>query len=173
MDTPFIGMIVMFGLNFQPRGWAFCNGQLVSIVDNSALFALLGTTYGGDGQNTFALPDMRGRVPIHQGQGPGLSSHIIGDQSGIESVTLITTQIPAHTHILTGVTEAGSTAVPTNAMPAHTGALDKEYGVPDTLTAMRANAISSTGGNQPHANIQPYLVINYCIAMEGIFPSRN
>jgi microcystin-dependent protein len=173
MDTPFIGMIVMFGLNFQPRGWAFCNGQLVSIGDNSALFALLGTTYGGDGQNTFALPDMRGRVPIHQGQGSGLSSRTIGEQSGVESVTLLATQIPAHTHNLVGITEAGSTAVPTGAMLANAGALDKEYGTPGTLTSMNAQAISSNGGSQPHANMQPYLVINYCIALEGIFPSRN
>jgi microcystin-dependent protein len=172
MDV-FIGFIAMFGLNYQPQGWAFCNGQLISIADNSALFALLGTTYGGDGQDTFGLPDMRGRVPIHMGNGAGLTSRIIGDHSGVESVTLITTQIPAHTHNLVGITEAGSTSVPTGAMLANAGALDKEYGTPGTLTSMNLKAISTTGGNQPHENVQPYLVVNYCISLVGIFPSRN
>jgi microcystin-dependent protein len=172
MDA-FMGMIAMFGFNFPPRGWVQCNGQLIPIAQNSALFALLGTTYGGDGRTTFGLPDLRGRVPIHLGQGPGLSNYVQGQTGGTENVTLLTTQIPAHTHTLTGVTEAGSTAVPTGAMLANTGALDKEYGVPGTLTAMHASAINPTGGGQPHSNVQPYLVLNFCIATQGIFPSRN
>jgi microcystin-dependent protein len=173
MDAPFIGMLALFGFNFPPRGWAQCNGQLLPIAQNTALFSLLGTMYGGNGTTNFGLPDLRGRVPIHLGQGPGLSNYSQGQAGGSENVTLLTTQIPAHTHTLTGVTEAGSTAIPTNAMLANTGALDKEYGVPGTTTAMHPSAITSTGGSQPHSNIQPYLVLNYCIALVGIFPSRN
>lgn len=173
MDTPFLGMIAMFGFNFAPRGWAFCNGQILPIAQNTALFSLLGTTYGGNGQTTFALPDLRGRVPVGQFQGPGLSDYSLGQVAGSETVTLISTQIPAHTHTLNGITEAGTSATPTGNLPANTGALDKEYGTPGTLTAMGAQAIGNTGGSQPHSNIQPYLAINYCIALQGIFPSRN
>ncbi len=173
MDSPFLGMIAMFGFNFAPRGWAFCNGQILPIAQNTALFSLLGTTYGGNGQTTFALPDLRGRVPIGQFQGPGLSDYTLGQVAGSETVTLLSTQIPAHTHTLNGITQAGTSAVPTGNLPANTGALDKEYGIPGTLTPMNAQAIGSTGGNQPHSNMQPYLAINYCIALQGIFPSRN
>jgi microcystin-dependent protein len=173
MDAPFIGMLALFGFNFPPRGWAQCNGQLLPIAQNTALFSLLGTQYGGNGTTTFGLPDLRGRVPIHLGQGPGLSNYSQGQVGGTENVTLLATEMPAHTHTLRGITEAGSTAVPTGAMLANTGALDKEYGVPGTLTTMHASAISPAGSGQPHSNMQPYLVLNYCIALQGIFPSRN
>lgn len=173
MSEPFLGQTIMVGFNFAPRGWALCNGQLQSIAQNTALFSLLGTTYGGDGQSTFALPDFRGRASIQFGQGPGLSSYELGQASGEETHTLITTEMPAHTHIananqsanqttpngfLWGGDSTGATALYTN-------------GAPDTTLNPRAIGIS--GGNQPHDNMQPYLVVNFCIALEGIFPSRS
>lgn len=171
---PFLSMIVLFGCNFAPRGWAFCQGQLLPIAQNTALFSLLGTTYGGNGQTTFALPDLRGRVPIGFGQGPGLSSYALGQQGGAESVTLQITQMPAHTHAFMATAEAGDTADPTSAFPANTGALDKEYKqAPVNKVAMNTAAVETKGGSQPHINMQPYLAMNYCIALEGIFPSRN
>jgi microcystin-dependent protein len=172
-DQPFIGEIFMSGFNFPPRGYAFCQGQILSIAQNTALFALLGTTYGGNGQTTFALPDLRGRVPMGQGQGPGLSPRSLGEVSGSENVTLIASQMPAHNHLLKAVTEAGDVSVPTDAFLANTGALDKEYKATGTQVSMNAQAISIAGGNQPHNNMQPYLVLNIYIALEGIFPSRN
>lgn len=171
--TPFIGEISIFGFNFNPRGWEFCNGQLLPIAQNDALFALIGTTYGGDGQTTFAMPDLRGRVPFHFGQGPGLSNHFIGEQSGQESVTILPNQLPLHNHSLNAVSDAGDVSVPTGAYLANTGALDKEYITGGTVVPMNANVIGPAGGNQPHNNIQPYAALNYCIASEGIFPSRN
>ncbi|MCF3111455.1 tail fiber protein [Niabella sp. CC-SYL272] len=171
---PFLSMIVLFGCNFAPRGWAFCQGQLLSIAQNTALFSLLGTTYGGNGQTTFALPDLRGRVPIGFGQGPGLSSYALGQQGGAETVTLLLSQMPAHTHAFMATAEAGDTSDPTGAFPANTGTLDKEYKQsPVNKVAMNAAAVETKGGSQPHTNIQPYLALNYCIALEGIFPSRN
>lgn len=170
----FIGEIYMAGFNFAPRNFAFCNGQILSITQNTALFSLLGTTYGGNGQTTFALPDLRGRVPMHFGQGPGLSNRVQGEVSGTETVTLITNQLPSHIHSLNAVTDAGDTSVPTGALLGNTGALDKEYkGSGGTPTTMGATAIGATGGNQPHANMQPYLVLNFYICLSGIFPSRN
>lgn len=171
---PFLSMIVLFGCNFAPRGWAFCQGQILPIAQNTALFSLLGTTYGGNGQTTFALPDLRGRVPIGFGQGPGLSSYALGQQGGSESVTLLLNQMPAHTHAFMATAEAGDTADPTGAYPANTGALDKEYKLaPVNKVAMNTAAVETKGGSQPHTNLQPYLALNYCIALEGIFPSRN
>ncbi|MBO9592056.1 MAG: phage tail protein [Niabella sp.] len=171
---PFLSMIVLFGCNFAPRGWAFCQGQILSIAQNTALFSLLGTTYGGNGQTTFALPDLRGRVPIGFGQGPGLSNYVLGQVGGTENVTLTINQIPAHTHALMATAEAGDTSDPTGAFPANTGALDKEYKqAPVNKIAMNAAAVETKGGSQPHTIMQPYLALNYCIALEGIFPSRN
>lgn len=172
MSEPFLGEIIMFGGNFAPRGWAFCSGQLLSIAQNTALFSILGTTYGGNGTTTFALPDLRGRVPIHPGQGPGLSSYVLGEAAGVENVTLLTTQMPAHTHVLTS---NASTAAATDTLP--TGnflASDNQY-TNASNTQMNANAvaIAPTGGSQPHTNIQPFLCVNFIIALEGIFPSRN
>lgn len=172
-NEPYLAEIYIGGMNFAPRGYAACQGQLLSIAQNTALFSLLGTTFGGNGQTTFALPDLRGRVPMGDGQGPGLSAHTLGEVGGVETVTLIATEIPAHSHSLNAVTEAGNTSVPTGAYLANTGALDKEYRPTGTPAVMNAAAIGNAGGNQPHNNLQPYLVLNFYIALVGIFPSRN
>ena len=171
MATPFIGQITLFAGNFAPRGWAFCQGQLLSIAQNTALFSLLGTTYGGNGQTTFGLPDLRGRVPMGMGQGPGLSLYVQGQMGGVETVTLISTQMPQHTHTL-----QASSALPTVADP--TGAVlpsgySRIYATGTTGVAMGATSIAAAGGSQPHENRQPYLAMNYIIATEGIYPSRN
>lgn len=168
MATPFLGTIQPFGFNFAPRGWAMCNGQILSINQNIALFSLLGTTYGGNGQTTFALPDLRSRVPIHHGQGPGLSAYSLGEQAGQENVTLTVNEMPLHSHGV-GATGTFATKNPGGQVPAPGGA----YGSPPDATNMDANMIRAAGGSQPHSNIQPYLALNFCIALEGIFPSRN
>lgn len=170
---PFLGMIAIFGFNFAPRGWALCNGQLLSIAQNTALYSLLGTTYGGDGISTFALPDLRGRVPLHAGQGPGLSNYILGELSGSQTVTLLNNNMPVHNHSLMAVSEAGDTSAPAGAFLSNSGALDREYKTSGTPVSMNATAIGTSGGSQPFSIMQPYLVLNYCIALEGIFPSRN
>lgn len=167
MSDYYLGEIRLFGFNFAPRGWALCNGQLMSISQNSALFALLGTTYGGDGITTFALPDLRGRVAIHQGQGPGLSSHVMGEVGGTETVTLTTNQMPSHAHNPLGSAGAQTTNRPDGAAPAQGG----NYSTPDASHPMATTSV--VGGSQPHNNVQPYLTMNYCIAVTGIFPSRN
>lgn len=183
MSEPFLGQISMFGFGFAPRGWATCDGQILSIAQNTALFSLLGTTYGGNGQTTFALPDLRGRVGVHQGQGPGLSSYTLGEVTGTENVTLVQTQIPAHTHTVTiaiGANAAPQTGVdnPSDAVPAG-GSGQNVYasGPPDGATKMNALMATATvgiaGGSQPHDNLQPLLCISFCIALQGIFPSRN
>ncbi len=173
MDNPFLGMIALFGFNFEVRGWAYCNGQLMSIAQNTALFSLLGTYYGGDGRTTFALPDLRGRVPIHFGQGLGLSDYVLGQVSGVESTTLTINNMPAHNHTLNAVSEPGDTSAPAGALLGYTGALDKEYKASGTLVQMNPAAIGVSGANVPLDVLQPYLVLNYCIALEGIYPSRN
>lgn len=170
-----IAEIRMFAGNFSPRGWIFCNGSLQSIAQNTALFALVGTTYGGDGQTTFGVPDLRGRIPVGTGNGPGLPSVQLGELSGANSKTLITSNLPAHNHPLNAVTQAGSSAIPTGNLLANTGALDKEYApaAGNTAIALGATAIGSTGSAQPVNNMQPYLGMNYIMCVEGIFPSRN
>ena len=173
MQEPFLGMLAMFGFNFQPLGWAYCNGQLISIAQNSALFALLGTTFGGDGQNTFALPNMQSRIPVGMGTGPGLSNYQMGQMGGTENVTLLSTQMPQHSHFMTGSSEA-----PAQNAPAGGSLGSTERGVNSYTTGANslfpmASATTNVGGNQAHNNLQPYLAVNYCIAMEGIFPSRN
>jgi microcystin-dependent protein len=170
---PILGIIALFGFNFAPRGWAFCNGQLLSIAQNNALFALLGTFYGGDGRTTFALPNLQGRVPIHFGQGAGLSNYQIGQVGGVESATLLVSNMPAHNHTLNAVSELGGTSAPEGAFLGNTGALDREYKTSGTGVVMNAGAIGNNGGSQPFSIIQPYLVVNYCIALQGIFPSRD
>ena len=172
-DTPFIGEIKLFAGNFAIFGHAFCAGQLVSIAQNTALFSLLGTTYGGDGQNTFGLPDLRGRIPIGQGNGAGLSPRVIGEISGTENVTLLSTQIPAHSHSLNCNNATANSSNPANNFPAAQADLTTYAAAGTGASAMKANMISNTGGNQPHTNLQPYLTINYLIALEGIFPSRD
>lgn len=168
---PFVGEIMLVPYNFAPRGWAFCNGQILSIAQNTALFSLLGTTYGGNGQTTFALPDLRGRCALSAGQGPGLSNYDLGQVSGTETVTLIATQLPVHSHNVAAVDDDATVGIPTGALPANIAAKGYSKGAPNT--SMNPAMISGGGGNQPHDNRQPYLVLNYCIALEGIFPSRN
>jgi microcystin-dependent protein len=166
---PFLGQLILVPYDFAPNGWALCNGQLLSIAQNQALFALLGTTYGGDGVNTFALPDLRGRVPVSFGQGPGLSSYILGETYGAESVTLNTTQTPSHTHSVNCDSARGNEAGPTGRYPAE--ASHKIYA--GTANAqMNAGMIGDTGGGAAHDNRQPSLVLNWIIALQGVFPAR-
>jgi microcystin-dependent protein len=169
MAEPFIGQIQSFGFNFAPRNWALCNGQILSIAQNTALFSLLGTMYGGNGQTTFALPDLRGRTSLHFGQGPGLTSRVQGEVSGAENVTLIIQEMPMHNH-----TVNASTGSKVNATPAGSVLGAATIYTTTALDAvMNPQMISPAGGSQPHNNMQPYLVINWCIALQGIFPSRN
>ena len=169
---PLLGQIQAFGFNFAPRGWAFCNGQLLPISQNQALFALLGTTYGGDGRTTFGLPDLRGRVSFAFGSGPGLSNYVIGEKGGAETVTLNTNQIPSHSHTANAANESANSNRPTgNVLASPETNIYRENQAPDTQ--MHANIIGDTGGGQSHPNIQPFLVINWCIALDGTFPSRN
>lgn len=179
MAEPFISEIRMFGLNFAVRAWAFCDGQLLPIAQNSALFSLLGTTYGGDGRTSFALPDMRGRVPIHPGTGPGLSSYSLGQKGGAESVTLNTNEIPSHTHIATTTLKAVNTTAnlqsPSGAYLAGdtTYATDVGRGAVDMNAGSAATTVANTGNSQAHTNLQPFLAVNFEIALQGLFPSRS
>jgi microcystin-dependent protein len=170
---PFLGQIMMVGFNFAPKGWAFCNGQLLPIQQYTALFSLLGTIYGGDGQTTFALPNMQSRVPIHFGEGAGLSSYVMGQQSGFENITLSTSQIPSHSHALNATNAAGDQSLPGGHILAAESTGITAYSTGAITTAMNVNSISASGSNQPHPNIQPYLVVNFIIALEGIYPSRS
>jgi microcystin-dependent protein len=172
VSDAFLSEIRIFGFNFPPKGWALCNGQLMSISQNQALFSLLGTTYGGDGRTTFALPNLQGRAPLHFGQGFGLGSYTLGQSGGVESVTLTTDNVPAipHTHSVRGVSDAATTNDGTNA---YLAAQASTYTAPTNLVSMSASEIGTFGGSQPHSNMQPYLVLNFCIAVVGAFPSRN
>lgn len=165
----------MFGGNFAPRGYALCDGQLLPISSNAALFSILGTTYGGDGRTTFALPDLRGRAPIHAGNGPGLSQRRLGSKGGSETNTLNLSQIPSHSHSYStpAVIEDGNTSDPTNAVSAGTKVLDKEYSTEPANTTMKSGTIGNSGGGQSVNNMQPYTTINYIIALQGTFPSRS
>jgi microcystin-dependent protein len=176
--TPYLGAICLFAFDFPPRGWTVCAGQLLPIAQNQALFALLGTMYGGNGQTTFALPDLRGRVPMHVGQGAGLPAVVQGELGGSENVTLLATQIPAHNHI--AFVNNGTSTVSTPAAGNSIAVLKdinndnvSLYNNAAANTQLNANMIGMTGGNQPHSNMQPYLAMNYSIALAGIFPSRN
>ena len=176
MSEPFLGEIRMFGGNFAPRGWAFCNGQLLSIAQNTALFSLLGTTYGGDGRVTFGLPDLRGRVAINPGQGPGLSNYSLGEVTGTENVTILQTQMPAHTHAVACNTGAATQPSPANTVFA--APVDSQGGAgngyaPAASGTMSPAMIAPTGGGQPVPILQPLLCLSFIIALEGIFPSRN
>jgi len=179
MDEPYIGAIVMFAGNFAPRGWAFCNGQILPISQNTALFSILGTTYGGNGTTTFALPDLRGRVAIHPGQGPGLSNYDLGQQGGSETVTLTQNQMPSHTHTVNASTNApgrGGNSPTGNLLTVASDANNVTVnlytgGAPNTT--MSPQMVANAGGNQPVPDIQPYTCVNYIIALQGIFPSRN
>jgi microcystin-dependent protein len=170
VSEPFLGEIRSFGFNFAPQGWATCNGQLLSISQNTALFSLLGTFYGGNGETTFALPNLQSRVGIHQGQGTGLSAYQLGQFSGSESVTLTLGQMPLHTHGLMANASPATSTRPDGTVLARG---PSAYAAAPDGTAMNAGAIAGVGGGQPHTIIQPYLCLNFCIALQGIFPSRN
>lgn len=175
MSTPFIGEIRMFGFGRTPLGWQACDGSLLSISENDALFALIGTTYGGDGQNTFAVPDLRGRLPIHQGQGPGLSTYVIGQVAGTENVTLLASQIPAHTHSLSAATTASTAITPGAAVLPGAVSGDSFYvntTAGNTAAPMSPQMLGNAGGTQPHENCMPTLTVQYCIATQGIFPQQ-
>ncbi len=169
---PFIGQIMVFAGNFAPAGWAQCNGQLLPISQYDALFSLIGTTYGGDGQTTFALPDLRSRLPIHQGQGPGLSNYVPGENGGAEAVTLLTSQLPVHTHPALGNSDAGTSTDPTGGVWASSPNNIYIAGA-SADTTMNPTSISGSGGGQPHDNMLPFLTLNFCIALEGIYPSQS
>ena len=176
---PFVGQITVFPFNFAPVGWALCEGQLLPISQNTALFSLLGTSYGGDGRTTFALPDLRGRVPVGQGEGPGLSFYDIGEMEGEEAVTLLATQNPPHSHPFPAVAAQATTNAPNGALPAEghgsgRGAFPvNTYAALQTPVPLASGQVASAGGGQPHNNLQPYLTLNWCIALQGIFPPRQ
>ena len=163
MADPFVAEIRIFPFTFAPKGWAFCNGQLLPISQNTALFSLLGTTYGGDGKSTFALPDLRGRVPVHVGDG-----FTQGQTGGQEAHTVSIGEMPAHNHPVTASSSAGNSADPATLAQA-----SNAYGDPNALTGLHPATVTNVGGSQPHTNMQPYLVLSWCIALQGIFPSRN
>lgn len=167
-SEPLIGQIQAFGFNFAPRGWARCEGQIISISQNTALFALLGTIYGGDGETTFALPDLRGRASLHFGQGQGLTNRAIGERGGVEGVALSVSQIPSHTHTALGSNDEAGSVNPDGNVPATTPGSIYSSGIDAT---MNGDMVGLTGGSQAHNNMQPYLVINWCIALVGTFPS--
>src|SRR4051794_4978091 len=166
MAQPYVGEIRMFAGNFAPAGWMLCEGQLLPISENDVLFQLIGTTYGGDGEETFQLPDLRGRIPIHQGASPGTSSHALGESGGVESVTLTTQQIPVHTHALLASSAPQNTTNPAGALPAQPGQIQPYIDdTPDT--AFPPTTVTPVGGSQPHDNFQPYLCVNFIISLFG------
>lgn len=172
MSEPYIGEIRMVGFSFPPVGWSMCDGQLIPISQNDALFTLIGTTYGGDGQETFALPNLQSRVPVHMGTLSGTTTVFpISEMAGTEEVTLTTQQIPVHTHALLGSEGAADQLPITNNVPGE--ATKRFYVSPTTVTAMGANSIGPTGGSQPHENMQPFLVITFIISLFGLFPQQN
>ncbi|HEY0320624.1 MAG TPA: tail fiber protein [Pyrinomonadaceae bacterium] len=175
MADPFVAEIRIFPFNFPPTGWAFCDGQLMPISQNTALFSLLGTFYGGDGKSTFALPDLQGSVPVHQGQGKGLSEYFLGQQGGSETITLLTSEIPIHTHIQMATVEDGTQGTLSQGITLATsvnGALYQKN-VSANLVTMNFQALSVAGNSLPHNNMMPYLTLNFCIALQGVFPPRT
>jgi microcystin-dependent protein len=181
MSEPFLGQIALFGFNFAPTGWAFCAGQLLSISQNAALFSLFGTMYGGNGTSNFGLPDLQGRVPISAGQGPGLSDYVQGEEGGFVNVTLNQSTNARHNHTFNATTDAGTTTIGSGNQVAkgeagspHVGFTKANmYSTAAPNTNLANNATTFTGGNGPHNNVQPFQVLNYCVALRGIFPSRN
>ncbi|HZQ27506.1 MAG TPA: tail fiber protein [Acidimicrobiales bacterium] len=178
MSDPYIGEIRMFGGNFAPAGWAFCDGQIMPISENDALFNLIGTTYGGDGQSTFGLPDLRGRVPIHMGQGSGLTNRSLAESGGVETVTLTTSQIAAHTHPLLGSTDIANLPGPATSNPANNAVLATtstfdHYVDSAANVQLAGQSILGQGGSQPHENMQPYLCVNFILSLFGVFPQQN
>ena len=170
---PFVAEIRIFPFNFAPKGWAFCDGQLLPISQNTALFSLLGTVYGGDGKSTFALPNLQGEAAMHPGQGLGLSQRFLGEIGGSESVTLLQSEMPAHTHTLNALSLVASTALPSNQVALARSGNGSAYRDTSTgVVTMAPQAVTPAGGSLPHNNMMPYLTLNYCIAMQGVFPAR-
>lgn len=170
MSNPYIGEIRLFAGNFAPTGWALCDGSLLSIAQNQPLYQLIGTTYGSDAINNFALPDLRGRVPVHQGQGAGLSAYVLGQTFGVEAVTLTTPEIPSHSHVPQASAEAGTSPNPTGQVWAASTAV-RQFAAPGPAAAMAA-AIGAAGGDQPHDNVPPYVAVSFIISLVGNFPSQ-
>jgi len=175
MADPFVAEIRIFAFNFPPTGWAFCDGQLLPISQNTALFSLLGTTYGGNGASTFALPDLQGNAPMHPGQGPGLSLHDLGETSGSETVTLLESEIPLHSHQLRATVEDGTQGTLSSGIALASSVAGTLYHSTTNanLVSMSGQALSPAGGDQPHNNMMPYLTLNFCIALQGVFPPRT
>ena len=172
MTDQFVAEIRIFGFNFAPTGWARCNGQLLPITQNTALFSLLGTFYGGDGKSTFALPDLQGMAPMHPGQGPGLSLHDLGESAGSDTVTLLDSEIPVHAHTVT-TSQSDGTSQSGAGEKLASGIGIAQYAAAGNLTSMAAQSLAGSGGDQPHNNMQPYLTLNFCIALQGVFPPRG
>ena len=172
MADPFVAEIRILPFNFAPKGWAWCDGQLLPLSQNTALFSLLGTTYGGNGKSNFALPDLQGRAPMHPGQGPGLSLHDLGETGGSETVTLLESEIPAHSHIVSASISDGISQTPVNQKLA-TGVAIGQYAPAASFIQLSPNALAPAGGDQPHNNLQPYLTYYFCIALQGVFPPRG
>ncbi|MDR7208662.1 tail fiber protein [Flavobacterium piscis] len=172
MADPFVAEIRIFSFNFAPKGWAWCDGQILPLSQNTALFSLLGTTYGGNGMSNFALPDLQGRAPMHPGQGPGLSLHDLGETGGSETVTLIQSEIPSHNHTLSVGSLNAQSTTPANTVLGR-GNPVKIYSPIGAVTPMGVNAITPSGGDQPHNNMMPYLTMCFSISLQGIFPPRT
>lgn len=174
MADPFVAEIRIFPFNFAPKGWAWCDGQLMPLSQNTALFSLLGTTYGGNGKSNFALPDLQGRAPMHPGQGPGLSLHDLGETGGSETVTLLESEIPSHSHGLMATVEDGTHGTLASGVTLATSVNGMLYQTSTTgLAMMSPNALAPSGGDAPHNNMQPYLTFYFCIALQGVFPPRT
>lgn len=175
MADPFVAEIRIFPFNFAPRGWAFCDGQLLPLSQNTALFSLLGTTYGGNGKSNFALPDLQGRAPMQPGQGPGLSLHDLGETGGSETVSLLESEIPSHSHAMSGQNSNANLNDPAGAVLARAFGGGNLYKTPAgaNITALSDQSLAPAGGDQPHNNLMPYLTFYFCIALQGVFPPRT
>ena len=173
MADPFVAEIRIFPFNFAPRGWAWCDGQLLPLSQNTALFSLLGTTYGGNGKSNFALPDLQGRAPMHPGQGPGLSLHDLGETGGSETVTLLESEIPSHSHGISASGGSGNVGSPAGQKVANGAGVNMYATALAPATQLNDQALAPAGGDQPHNNLQPYLTFYFCIALQGVFPPRG
>lgn len=176
MADPFVAEIRIFPFNFAPKGWAFCDGQLLPLSQNTALFSLLGTTYGGDGKSNFALPNMQGNAPMHPGQGPGLSLHDLGETGGSETVSLLESEIPSHAHFMrahNGDAADAQNPAPTTSIAQSAQGFAYQTNTSANLVTMNPSILAPAGGDQPHNNMQPYLTLNFCIALQGVFPPRG
>ncbi|MDD9945570.1 MAG: tail fiber protein [Myxococcales bacterium] len=174
MSDPFVGEVRMFGGNFAPRGWAFCDGQLLAVSQNDALFSLLGTLYGGDGRTTFGLPDMRGRLPVHAGDGPGLQPINMGQKAGVEKVTLQVSQLPSHRHTMRASNDVADESTPSSAVvPAQVDTVQLYRAETSPNATFATRAVADAGGSQPHSNLQPFLCVHFIIALLGVYPSRH